>query len=105
MTEQWIYNGVEFRIGDRVKVVSDAASYDQNGMGPGVKWLNGWENAFNYEGRLHMGMDGYIGMEFEIEDISQEGVYFVGYSSENSYGFPLSSLINLTQRGNLPAIH
>ena len=100
MTEQWIYNGVEFKVGDRVKVVSDAVTNDPNGMGAGVEWNNCWVHATNEDGYLQMGMDGFISMEFEIHDIDEHGVYF----SEESYGFPLSCMINLSQRESLPVI-
>lgn len=93
----WMYNGVEFKVGDRVKVVSDAESLDPNGMGVGVKWENTWAGSCGE----YLHMDGYIGLEFEIADISELGVFF---SDDFTFGFPLSCMINLSQRDSLPVI-
>lgn len=101
--EQWVYNGVEFREGDRVKIVRDAEDYDPNGMGAGVTWKNGWIHTQKDDGLVYPHMDGYIGLEFEIEFITEHGAFFT--AEDNSFGFPLSCMINLTQRGNLPTVH
>lgn len=105
MSEKWIYNGVEFNVGDRVKVVDIAENFEENGMGFGVYWNNVWAHSYmDVDQNLHMGMDGYIGMEFTIEDISEEGVFFEGYQDGVSYGFPLSCMINLSKKYSLPTI-
>lgn len=94
---EWIYNGVEFQIGDRVKVVRDAEDGDPNGMGAGRSWNNGWIHAENG----YQLMDGYIGLEFEVADIDEHGVFF---SEDHTYGFPLSCMINLSKKASLPTI-
>lgn len=104
MQAEWIYNGVEFKVGDRVKVVSDAPTADPNGMGVGIEWENSWVHAEYLFGAAYPHMDGYIGLEFVIEDIDETGVIFEDGDGCVSYAFPLSCMINLSQRASLPVI-
>jgi hypothetical protein len=93
---KWVYNGVEFREGDIVKVVRIEEDEAPNGMGEGVAWNNAWINTrYEDNGTIDFNMDGYFGMEFTIEDISVEGVYFE--NDPAGYAFPLSSLEKVVQ--------
>lgn len=94
MERKWIYNGVEFNVGDKVRVMRQEETDAPNGMGEGVQWLNSWvgPEAGAFFSAEERGMDAYLGMEFEIEHISAEGVSFVGHCHNESYLFPLSSL-------------
>lgn len=76
--KKWICNGVEFKVGDKVKIVRKVASHCGNGMGEGVEWENIWE----------MSMDNYIGEIATIDYIGYAGVSF----EEGGYGWPLSAL-------------
>lgn len=83
----WICNGVEFKEGDRVRVMRQEEDYAENGMGNGRAWCNNWVGE-NDEGEK--GMDAYLGLEFEIAEITSCGAIFV--SPEIGYAFPLTSL-------------
>lgn len=94
MTEQkWVYNGVEFKPGDRVKVVRFEADGAEDAMGDGIQWDNSWND----------GMDQAIGKEFEISSIDDMGVLFtdwveMGYDAVREYAiyaYPLSVLEKL----------
>jgi hypothetical protein len=77
--KQWLVNGVEFKAGDRVRVMRQIETNDENGMGDGVEWENNWVDE----------MDKYLGLEFEILDISPEGA---DISKTCFYLFPLAAL-------------
>lgn len=83
----WVYNGVEFNIGDRVRVVRFEQDKAPNGMGEGVAWGNTWQDT----------MDQAIGFEFEVFEIDPElGVLFCPLVDCDfpaaDYGYPLSVL-------------
>ena len=76
-----VCNGVEFRPGDKVRVMRQVEESDPNGMGEGVPWDNCWV----------ADMDNYLGLEFTIMDIDTFGVMF--YSDTHvGYAFPLAAL-------------
>lgn len=80
---KWICKGVEFKVGDKVKVVRSCKRHDRDGMGDGVEWLNSWVDEMNT----------IIGKEVIIKSIEREGVRFIsveGVDIECSY--PLKSL-------------
>ncbi len=87
MTETWIYNGVEFKAGDRVMVMRFVTDDEPDVMGEGREWNNVWVEDMN-EAIFH---------QFEIMDISEEGVLF--YEIEDfpasEYMYPLSVLKKL----------
>lgn len=93
---KWIYNGVEFRVGDYVKVVRFAESGQKDGMGEGIDWDNTWVNCEFYDG----GMDAAItrGYTFEIIEIDECGVYFADFADLDEqpmcvkFSYPLSVL-------------
>lgn len=72
----WVYNGVEFKSGDKVKVVRFEETDAPNGMGEGKVWNNSWEPD----------MDKAISLEFEINHIDTSGAYFV-VAAEYDYNF------------------
>lgn len=93
----WQYNGVEFKRGDKVRIVRLEAEFAPNGMGEGVRWENTWPNSFDDGDIIVRGMDAFIGCEYEINDIDETGVYFVeDEDHNNSYGYPLSALENIS---------
>lgn len=85
--QKWIYNGVEFKAGDRV-IIHKIVDEQENGMGLGVDWNNCWVDSMN----------ALIGNEYEINHIDERGVFFVTsiddprYIDDEGYGFPLGSL-------------
>lgn len=79
---KWIFNGVEFNVGDKVKVLRKIERRDPDGMGNGKEWKNGWTG----------GMNIHIGSVQEIDGISDCGASFVGVT----YGWPLAALEKLT---------
>jgi hypothetical protein len=86
---------VEFREGDRVKVVRFEENLAPNGMGEGIEWDNTWVNArYEDNGTINLNMDGYFGIEFVINHIDQSGVEF---ENDLGYAFPLSSLEKVVQ--------
>jgi hypothetical protein len=85
----WVCNGVEFKVGDTVRVVREEQTGAPNGMGEGVKWENCWSG---FDGNTELGMDKWLGRKGTIEDISVEGVTFEMPDDELSYSFPLTSL-------------
>lgn len=92
MTErEWIYNGVEFKVGDKVLIFSTEVADAENGMGDGEKWDNMWIEDMDYA----------VGGVHEIEAISEYGVEFVQYVDEPSlhphqgYLYPLSVLLKV----------
>lgn len=82
---KWIYDGVEFGIGDRVMVVGVAETHQEDGMGFGIDWMNSW---------VSDGMNEAIFKTFEISSIAEEGVMFTDIEGDESteYMFPLSVL-------------
>lgn len=76
---KWISNGVEFNVGDTVKVVRSVRSESENGMGCGIRWDNTWANG---------AMDEAIGNSYSVTDISEQGVGLDG----NDYNYPLAAL-------------
>lgn len=84
----WICNGVEFKVGDKVRVVRQVESFDPNGMGNGVEWENTWCSA---DGDWKA-MDGYLGLEFTIAEIESYGVTFETDLDGLSYALPLAAL-------------
>lgn len=85
MTDKWIYNGVEFKKGDYVKIARFEESFAPNGMGYGREWDNTW---------LQGTMDLFIGRTATIEWIDDYGVIFSDYEGEENIGYawPLSVL-------------
>jgi len=83
----WICNGVEFKEGDRVRVVSQEVDDAEDGMGTGCQWENAW---IHDDLSGDKGMDAYLGLEFTIEEITVHGATFE--STSISYGFPLTAL-------------
>lgn len=67
---KWVYNGVEFNIGDRVRVVRLPADR-RDAMGPGVIWENIWVGDMDPIIPLS-----HTGVDFEILDIGIDGVEF-----------------------------
>lgn len=87
--QQWFVNGVEFNVGDKVRVMRQVESFDPNGMGDGVEWENTWVDD----------MDRFLGLEFEISDFSPEGV---DLSEETCfYLFPLTALDKVASVGGV----
>lgn len=83
--KQWVYNGVEFKVGDIVRVMGLAVTEEEDGMGLGQKWENSWVDD----------MDNALGHIFEINEIREEGAFFVEFEGEindGGYGYPLSVL-------------
>lgn len=90
---EWVYNGVEFNVGDKVKIVRIEEDDAPNGMGVGKQWVNNWADGVSYRGTIFQGMSSYLGYEYEINDIDETGVYFVvDESHTNEFGYPLSAL-------------
>lgn len=88
----WVYNGVEFNVGDRVQIFTTEVSEAEDAMGPGTgQWPNTWVDQMDYA----------VGGIHEIEEIREEGVGFVSYVDENTlhphmgYLFPLSVLVKV----------
>jgi len=89
--KKWVYEGVEFSVGDRVLVVRFAEKNEADGMGHGIPWDNTW---------IDGDMDDSIGHEFTILDIDYTGVRFCeteGEYIEPGYGYPLSCLEKVGQ--------
>lgn len=89
MTErEWIYNGVEFKVGDKVLIFTTEVTGAENAMGEGVDWDNAWIEDMDYA----------VGGVHEIESINEYGVEFVQFVNEPSltphmgYLYPLSVL-------------
>lgn len=82
---KWICDGVEFKVGDKVKVVRSSTTGAVNGMGEGILWENTWDSV----------MDDAFGMTGIISEITTLGIYFETII-EDSYlkglGYPLTSL-------------
>lgn len=91
---KWSYNGTEFNVGDKVRVVRRTEDFAPNGMGEGIMWENQWIKADN-DGP---NMDRYLGLEFEIDYIVNTGVLFKDWEAWASYAFPLSSLENISTK-------
>lgn len=92
---KWVCNGVEFKVGDKVRVMRRVKDNDPDGMGEGIPWQNNWIAAETG----WAGMDGFLGLTFEIEDITAEGATFVVAEKyrkfvehDAQYAFPLSCL-------------
>lgn len=92
--EAWVYNGVEFKPGDKALIAFRAAEHGEDfltkdGMGEGVDWDNIWVEE----------MDLAIGGVHEIERICEQGVEFVSYVDDDSlhphrgFLYPLSVLV------------
>lgn len=78
----FVCNNVEFKVGDKVRVMREVETGDSNGMGEGQSWENSWEE----------GMTLCLGLEFEIENIYRDiGAEFKG----GSYIFPLAALMKV----------
>lgn len=85
---QWVCNGIEFTVGDKVRVLREYDSAEKgDGMGTGCVFSNSWAP----------GMDKEIGKEFTIRSIDSTGVSF----KEAGYGWPLCVLKNLTRDTSL----
>jgi hypothetical protein len=80
--KKWVYNGVEFKVGDTVKVMQKTPSHAPNGMGEGIEWRNSWNS----------GLDCYLGAEGVIYSIEDSGCWL----ESSSYGYPLASLKKVT---------
>lgn len=78
---EWIYDGVEFKDGDVVKVVCATESYAPSGMGEDIQWDNAWVG----------GMGESVGKTFTIEQINNRGVRF----KKSPYRYPLASIKKL----------
>jgi len=94
MNRKWVYNGVEFKVGDTVRVMRQEEDDAPNGMGDGIPWENSWIGGTveqSLKGEYKTDMDAFLGLEFVIEDIDFYGVTFED-SSGYAYAFPLSSL-------------
>lgn len=91
MTGSWVYNGVEFKPGDKALIafVGDGEYFKKDGMGKGIDWADLWVEE----------MDIAVGGVHEIESITEHGVEFVQHVDEASlhphggYVFPLSVLV------------
>jgi len=96
MARKWIYDKVEFKVGDYVKVVRFAEDGQKDGMGFGKDWDNTWIG----QDAGGLNMDGAIssGYEFEIIDIMIQGAEFADFvgcetqPASAGYYYPLSSL-------------
>lgn len=86
---KWEYNGVEFKSGHKVMVMSLPITDDPNGMGVGKKWFNNFQED----------MIKYLLNIYEIDFIDQEGVHFVEPDGVAYFSFPLNVLMNLTVAG------
>lgn len=90
--QKWIFDGAEFKAGDRV-IIHRIADEQDNGMGLGVEWENAWIDDMNR----------YIGNEYEISHIDERGAFFVTsvddplYVDDEGYGFPLGSLVLVSE--------
>lgn len=84
MTKYFNKDGVEFKVGDKVKVLSVGVSDDPNGMGPGVRYMNSWVRS----------MDDSVGKIFIIASITSNGVHF----EQDYLGYPLNVLENLSTK-------
>lgn len=82
---EWTFNGVEFKVGDKVKIVRKVQT-KVNGMGFGKDWRNGWVSSMTYS----------IGNIAEITKINDTGVRLKG----EGFGWPLAALEK--QRVELP---
>jgi hypothetical protein len=89
--EQWVYNGVEFKPGDKALIafLGIQECFTLNGMGEGVDWDNKWVERMDYA----------VGGVHEIESIDEFGVEFVEYVDDMSlhphqgFRYPLSVLV------------
>ena len=79
---KWVHNGVEFSVGDKVKVVRKVCE------GTEGDWDNVWVDD----------MDNSVGEVFTISEISHEGVMF----EECYYIYPLSCLEKVAPDVSLP---
>lgn len=75
---EWTYNGVEFKVGDKVKIVRQVESLAIGGMGDGKAWKNSWASS----------MSDSIGNVAEITSISILGAKL----STACFGWPLAAL-------------
>jgi len=84
LTNKWIYNGVEFKPKDRVRIVRFERSFAPGAMGENIVWDNTWES----------NMDALIGNEGTIAWIETAGVTFFDVEGETTidYMWPLSVL-------------
>lgn len=84
----WVCNGVEFNVGDTVRVVRFEESGAEDGMGDAGKWDNTWTD----------GMDEilkYPTLTHQIHEINEMGVMFVNEPDCHDfmeYMYPLSVL-------------
>lgn len=85
MSAKWMYDGVEFKVGDTVMVMDVEAGDAPNGMGEGRPWYNSWQAD---------PMNDAIFNKYEIYQIVDEGVYFVQDVDDEAsqYMYPLSVL-------------
>lgn len=74
---KWTFNGVEFKVGDKVKIVRKVEG-KYGGMGHGKDWHNSWVST----------MTRSIGKTDEITDITDNGVSLKG----EGFGWPLAAL-------------
>jgi hypothetical protein len=81
---KWIYNGVEFKVGDRVKVVRKVASFAHHGMGNDLEWDNSW---------VEPEMCSELGVTGKVTPISRRGVCV----NELGFGYPLAALEKVVQ--------
>ena len=79
---KWMSNGVEFSVGDKVKVVRKVCERTEGA------WDNAWVDD----------MDLSVGEVFTISEISHDGVVF----EECCYSYPLSCLEKVTPTVSLP---
>lgn len=87
----WVYNGVEFKPGDRVLIAYNGHEkfFRKSGMGHGIDWQNTWSSDMRYG----------VGGVHEIEEIDESGVKFVEFVDDTSlyphlnYRYPLSVLV------------
>jgi hypothetical protein len=75
---KWVYNGVEFKVGDKVKIIQKVEAHAKDGMGQDKEWMNCW----NPE------MTPLIQKKDKITSITDQGVGF----EELGFFWPLSSL-------------
>lgn len=88
---KWVSNGVEFQVGDKVKVVRTVRDDASNGMGDGVVWNNVWIDT----------MTESIGTIAIVIGIDKHGAYLNG--DEFEFGWPLLALENLSYKGTISA--
>lgn len=81
---QYKVNGIEFNVGDKVRIERSTVDRDPDGMGAGVEWENSWTD----------NMDDEIGKEFTISHIGPAGAHLFG--DRHDYGWPLNVMTNLS---------